>query len=390
MLARRPATTLVKKRGISTVHDFVDHIDNDPPVVPPVVVPPVGDLVLGTHAGGKGFLTVRLSIGQARKKPSDFEAFHDSIGAGSNAIAIPDALLGFNPGDPVTHNFHIKGCNVGRDRTDASRSPPAAPFLVKIKEALGDHVNVTAPKHFHGLESDSGLGVFEYMAYEFKRGVTPTVISRRPKLRLRGYADKAAAVADFQAGKFEYIDTTPPTPVPPDDWDALIPADIRGQNIFAKLGIRDKEHRLPLGALVGTRRTLKAHRQFRVDIDDVMWPLTYPRASDIPADEPGRLAALRADIPRDARFDPTHPFPQFERSGFTSFDDFFAGYFWDFKVSGSNLVCTGTRFIYTVLLPIVDRATGNVFFNFYPNAGSAIPAITTGLRESDGRFFGRS
>ncbi len=367
-LTRRPSTTLVNRRDVVTIHDFIDRLEIDP-----AVTPPIGDMVIGTHAASKGFMTIRLSRGQAGF--SDFEGVHDSIGAGSDSVAIPDALIGFASGGAVTHNFHIKGCNVGRDRTDTSRTP-AAPFLVKIKEALGDHVNVTAPKHFHGLDPASGVGMFEYMAYEFKLGVTPTVGARG---KLRGFADRDAALAAFRAGGFTYLGNVA---VGNADWIPLIPNDITKT--------KNESIKVPLGTTIGTRQTMNVRRQFRFETDDVDWTLTFPNAADIPSDKPGRLAQLRADIPRDDRFKPTHPFPQYERLGFTSFTDFFAGYHWSFGTSKRDLVCKGVRFIYTVLLPIVDRTTGNVIFNFYPDVGSTIPAVTTGLRESDNQFFGRA
>ena len=365
MFTRRPNTTLVHERGVATIHEFIDHLDNSS-----AVTPPIGDLVVGTHAGSKGFLTIPISRSQSG--PSDYEAFHDSIGAGSGSVEIPDPLIGYTTGAAITNSFHIKGCNVGRDRTDTTRTP-VAPFLVKIKEALGDHVNVSAPKHFHGLDPAGGVGIFEYMAYEFKLGVTPTV---GPRGRLVGFTGKPAALAAFQAGGFVYTDGTA---VPNTVWEPLIPTDITRT--------RNESIRVPLGTTIGSRQTMNVRRQFRVDTDDVLWTLTYPSGTPVPSTTAAQTAALRADIPNDPRFLATHAFPQYERLGFTSFNDFFAGYHWRFRVTGRDLVCTGTRFLYTVLLPIVDRTTGNVIFNFYPDAGSAAAPILNGLQVSDPQYF---
>lgn len=365
MFTRRPNTTLVHQRGVATIAEFIDHLDNSS-----AVTPPIGDVVVGTHAGSKGFLTIPISRSQTG--PSDYEGFHDSIGAGSGSVEIPDPLIGYTAGAAVTNSFHIKGCNVGRDRTDTTRTP-AAPFLVKIKEALGDHVNVSAPKHFHGLDPAGGVGIFEYMAYEFKLGVTPTVGPRR---RLVGFADKPTALTAFQTGGFLYTDGTG---VPNTVWDSLIPTDITRT--------RNESIRVPLGTTIGTRQTMNVRRQFRVDTDDVLWTLRYPSGTPVPSTAAAQTAALRADIPNDPRFVATHAFPQYERLGFTSFNAFFAGYLWRFTVTGRDLVCTGTRFLYTVLVPIVNRTTGNVIFNFYPDAGSSVAPILNGLAVTDPQYF---
>jgi hypothetical protein len=42
--------------------------------------------------------------------------------------------------------------------------------------------------------------------------------------------------------------------------------------------------------------------------------------------------------------------------------------------------------MYTVVVPITDPATGNLVFNFYPNAGSPHAAITN-FQESDVEYF---
>lgn len=369
MFTRRPNTTLVHRRRVTTIRDFLARLGADP-----AVTPPIGDLVVGSHAGSEGFLTIRLSRVQAGA--TDFEALHASLGTGPGSVAIPDTLIGHTPGDPITHSFHVKGCNVGADRKDRTRIPPAAPLLVKLKEALGGHVNVTAPKHFHGIVPAPGTGIFEYMAYEFKIGVQPTVGARG---RLVGFADRAAALTAFQGAQFRYIDGTL---IPDADWEPLIPGRIDRTD--------DRSVAAPLGATVGTRQTITVRRQFRVQRDNVSWPIDFPAASDVPTSRAGRLTALRASIASDGRFDAAHPYPLYERFGFDSFANYFDGYHWTFRVGGRFLRCTGTRFVYTVLLPIVDRATGNVIFNFYPNAGSTITAVTNGLRESDNLFFGRS
>ena len=63
---------------------------------------------------------------------TNYETLEDTLATTSHWVAIPDPLIGYTSGDPVTHFVHFKGCNIGKAR----------PFVVKFREALGDHVNV--------------------------------------------------------------------------------------------------------------------------------------------------------------------------------------------------------------------------------------------------------
>jgi hypothetical protein len=50
---------------------------------------------------------------------------------------------------------------------------------------------------------------------------------------------------------------------------------------------------------------------------------------------------------------------------------------------------TGTRYAYTVIVPIADNQTGSLIHNFYPNQGSAHGARTAALVVTDANFFQR-
>lgn len=347
MFQRRANTTLIQRRRITTVRQFINHLNTAAGIVRPI-----DDALVGAHANSEGWIFIPMYPGQGG--PTNFETLEDTLSTAAHSIAIPDALIGYNAGDPITHAVHFKGCNIGKAR----------PFVVKFKEALGDHVNVTAPKHFHGLTPQPSHGVFEYMAYEF-------IIRRQA-----AFPNRNDALTAFQGAGFTLIDGSA---VPNAEWTNWIPARIDRT--------LEQQIPLPLGVTLGSRTTINTPRQFRVESFPFTWTITYPNAASVPATDADRLLALEQNLQADPRYDAAHDFPWYERLGYATFADFFAGYDWNCNRNGRRLACRGTRFEYTVVVTITDPATGNLIFNFYPNAGSAHAAITTGLQESDATYF---
>ena len=139
------------------------------------VTKPVGDLYIGTPAGSAGFVKVRLFRDQldANGKPAeDFTDYEilDQI----KAPKIYDSLVGYHRvllrlltlRRPTAST--LRDATSGRDRIFPRPSQPVAPFLAKMKQTFGGNVNITAPKHFHGLFDEvNHQGIFEYMAHEF-------------------------------------------------------------------------------------------------------------------------------------------------------------------------------------------------------------------------------
>jgi hypothetical protein len=361
---------------------FIDDLSTDAGVTKPV-----GDLYIATHAGGDGFLFVRLFRGQvdALGDPSevtDYEVLDQAMGP-SRPGRIPDSLVDYHRGTPPaadpapTHSVHIKGCNIGRDRFSPAAGRPSAPFLAKLKQVFGGNVNVTAPKHFHGLLPETNHnGVFEYMAQEL---IVRTKAVRTGR-RLGGFATRAAAIAAFDAAQLQYHDGTP---IPAGDWAALVPS-----KLVDTRGIKSTH---PLGRTIENLKAVTVERQFRVEREQVRWTLTG-KASTPAAN---RLAVLRASIAADGRFAATHAWPMYERRGFVDFATYFDGHLWDFTTKDGDLLATGSRFDYTVVLPIVDRSVTPVakrplVYNFYPGVGSPDAPVLTGIVESDNHFFGRA
>jgi hypothetical protein len=347
MFARRQNTTLIQQRRLVTLKSFIAHLKTTN-----AITKPVGTLLFGSHANDQGFIGVHLFPGQ--KGSTDFDTLVDSLSGPAKSIAIPDSLIGFTAGNPITAFFHFKGCNLGK----------AKPFLIKLKEALGGHVSVTAPKHFHGLTPAPPEGIFEYMCYEIVL------------LRNKAFPDKATAISEFQALQFPRIDGTK---IPDADWKVLIPNAIGATS--------EVQVSQSLGTTIGKRKTILTPRQFRVNPHPYPWTLKFANAASIPKSDPDRLQALEDDLRANPKFKDDHPFPSYKRLGYQSFGDFFSGYDWTCKPNRKNLVCIGKRVKYTVVTAITDIATGDLVFNFYPNSGFSQPAMTTAIQENDSTFF---
>lgn len=354
------------------------------------VTKPVGDLYIATHAGSDGFLFVSLFRGQVDvngdpTSVTDFEVLDQAMGP-SRPARIIDSLVGYTRATPPasdpspTHSVHIKGCNIGRNRFTPRTGQPIAPFLARLKQVFGSNVNVTAPKHFHGLLPETTHnGMFEYMEQEL---IVRTKAVRAGR-SFRGFASRADLIQAYRNAHLQYHDGTP---IPDADWTTLVPRVMRDNRNIATT--------LSLGRIVEGLPSITVAKQLRIELERVDWTLN--NLSSIPPSDAARLALLRTSIAADARFAATHAWPMFERRGFVDFNSYMDGHHWSFSVvDASTLACVGRRFDYTIVLPIVDRtvtppANRPIIFNFYPGVGSSESPILTGFVESDNTFFGRA
>ncbi len=356
MFDRRPNTTRIpRRRSIQCLHDFVDHLNNSPSITRPI-----GDVLIAGHANDGGDFFVPLHRGQ--KGATTYELLEDSYTDPAKEIILADATMGHTPGDPPNRYVHIKGCNIGK----------ALPFLGNMIFAMGAAINVTAPKHFHYLYHHRHYGVFESMQYQF-RAMNPT-----------RFATRAELITALMATTPQYYDGTN---VPQPDLEAWIPRTIRSTQKF--------DVRARLGITLGRRSTIEVEREFRVRPDRLV--LRIPITGTAPGNQADQLTALDTHLGNlrfrdddvESSFSPDHPFPAFVRQGYASKQAFLDGYTWTFSLNRrrTTLVATGIRYVYTLAIPITDRASGNLMFNFYPNDGSAHAAILTTLDTSDSRFF---
>ncbi|HEX8494995.1 MAG TPA: hypothetical protein VF658_19295 [Pyrinomonadaceae bacterium] len=363
MLERRSDTIPVPARPDANLREFIADMNNIP-IIPPLTRL-ADNILLCTHAYNEGVLDASMFPGQSGE--TVFETLEETLKDPNKSIAIPDPLIGHNPNDPITHFFHIKGCNVGT----------AVPFMVKLKEALGNHVNVTAPIHFHGILRAFAVGVFEYMAYKFQ------IVRRDP------FKDRAEALAAFiSRTDFKLIDGTV---VPEKLWKQWIPKDITKTD--------SRKVYLNLGRTIGKQKNISADRDFQVvDAHTVYGKFTYTipfrQPTVVPTQTADQEKALAQSVNANPKFQATHPFPIHTRFGYASIADFLAGYNWTFSINVrpppsdlSDLVCSGQRCQYIMMVPITNPVTGNIIFNFHPNKGSGLPSIRTGLVESDTKFF---
>ena len=363
MFSLRANTTLIAKSTVTSVRGFIQHLNGTG-----TITKPVGDLLLGTHANDEGQLSIPMFPGQSDW--TKFETLEKTISDSTKSVAIPDPLIGFTAGDPTTHAVHLKGCNVGL----------AQPLLVKLKEALSGNVSVTAPKFFHGATSEP-QGSFEYMGYQF--ALSRTELFLKPGTRT---PDRPKALAEFDAKQFQLINNKV---VPTADWDKLIPPNPNTE--------KREQVTSQLGQSFGKRTTIRTPRQYRVKpINFGPWTVSYPNAAAVPTSKTQQLQDLENSLQTDARFQSSHPYPQYEREGFANTSAFVAGYSWDCPKRGATLVCTGTRFLFVFVLAVTDPATvpatgifadGNLIFNFYPASGSSLSAITTALQVTDPTYF---
>jgi hypothetical protein len=357
MFSRRPTTTLVNVRRVNAVQPLITHLNTTA-----AIAKPIGDILLGAHANDEGQLFMPMVPGQ--NGPTRFETLESTLTNPKLSILIPDALIGFVPGNAIMHAVHIKGCNIGNAR----------PFLVKLKEALGGNVKVTAPKFFHGATPEAE-GMFEYVGYQFALK------------RTKPFPKRPTALSEFDAAQFTLVDGSP---VDAANWNALVP---RNPNTDARGG----QARSKLGVTIGKRTTINTPQQYRVaTITFGPWTITYPPGAPVPKKKPDQVSDLEISLGGHPLFQSSHPFPQFTREGFANVIEFVSGYEWTCTPRGRTLVCVGTRLMYVIVMAVTDPTTipasgliadGNIFFNFYPNVGSALPAQTTALRVNDPRFF---
>jgi hypothetical protein len=376
MISRRPPRPTMRTE--TTLREFVKNLNDD------LGIHPVGDLLVGAHANSEGQLYIQTFPGQLNSageptSRTEFEHLEQTLvpGALTKRIRIDDHTIDFTT-PPPTHFLHFKGCNLGK----------AVPFVTKLKQALGDHVNVTAPKHFHGVvkvTSKGNGGYFEYMCYEFQVQVPATLT---PKGALQGFATRADLIDAFDAAAYSYIDGA----VPKADWDTKwVPTkDVTRTQTFLMS--------LPLGAtvaglkaiaikpMIAKKKVTKGSREFRVNQMPSKWKFAPTSAATTYA---ARVAELRTAIARDPRFDSNHVWPMYVRAGFSSLDDYMDGHLWNFGAKNAGPITTGVRFEYTVVLPIIDNSgpKPKLFYNFYPAPGSAQAAIPTGILQNDARFY---
>jgi len=331
MLTARTNTTLISKKGLSSVADFLGEL-----VAQSVTV---DDLVPGSHASDEGQLFLAVDS-TTTTLPVDYEGLQNVNT--SQSINIPAAIRGANT------SLHFKGCRIGSD--------DAKPFLELLKQALDNPDTVTAPKYFHCLYSVTSVGVFEYMGYDY------TVTNATP------FPDTASLVAAYVAENFtEELDGTP---VPAANFSKWVKSSLK-----LKPANKDKvRFNFPV-TINPTTGGLSAIANIKAECRSRAEKFTYTiSGGSIPTANSDRLDLIKSTLSNEPWMQSDHPYPMYARMHFPDFDTFWTSLTWKASVSGSNLIGVGTHYVYTLLIPILVPGTTNneLLFNFYPASGAAV------------------
>lgn len=353
VLDNRTQTIRLKGFLVSGLADFIGALKNNPGVTTPI-----RHLIVASHANPEGYLFIKLALIDA-----NVITYEDLEKAEKEKSLVVDmSLLEPRPkdgsGNPVAPAFLFRGCRIGA----------TLPYVKKLKEALGGHLTVIAPKHFHmAAHNPRPQGGVEYMRYNF-------ALNRATAFRKPDEAVKA-----FKAAGFTLIDGQP---VPEKRWPLWIPT-----KDFGKTGDRNVPARI-LSPITKNRESVPGmfrHRFRRLLAQNGSFALMKD-----PGTEAGRKKAVRDELVKLARYQDSHPFPEHVRYGYKTMDEFMDGWAWTFKYQPSNhtLFYNATRHEYVVSQPIVDPTTNSLILNYYPSGkakkkGKALEQ----LNYSDTRFF---
>ena len=349
-------TTLIHDpTHIKDVSAFIKKVDTS------VTAPPVGDLLIGSHANDRGWLKIDLDGGADLNVT--YKLLKDVLANPSRLakVKIPPRLYTKPDKTNAPIKVHMKGCRIG-----------LTPKLVDtLKQVFGGVVPVTACKGFHLVQHWPRHGTFEYLDYSL-RALSKTTLTR------------AQVIDGLKKAKHEFFDATK---IPDDIWDLWVPASLTKDR-------QDLTFSVKLGRTISRRTTLPATGQYRHDV--VSYPLTI--LSPGPADK--KLSGVLPALNRLPEFQPAWGFPMYEQFGYASPKDFFDGLDWTPTVSTDRIVWNGSRHEYTMVIPITDPVPtiktvrrrkrvvfGKLFYNFYPVAGSRDSAINELLETNSDLFY---
>jgi hypothetical protein len=341
--ARRPNTQRIERRGMLTLEHFIDHVSNDPNIQTPL-----DELLICTHGSEEGFMQIGLDANSPNG--TTFEALDDADHTG--AIRLLDVL--FIPdggGNPPRNFFRVVGCNVGK----------AAPFVEKLRHALGDNMRVIAARHSFFVSFGRAHGGFEFLGYEFQFSTTNFLRNR------------AQILAEFQNRAFQFYDGTP---VPAASFDNWIPRRLSPAVLNeGRRGAQALVISPPLGQAIGNLTRLNTS-QFILEHFSRTYTYRFGLPQD-PGSNTARRAALQNSLTNNVMFQAAHPFPVYARFGYQDLNGFVNGWSWNFDFRNHTLSCHGTRHDYRLIVPVLDRQTNNLLFNFYPAVGTNFAAIQT-------------
>lgn len=348
LMRHRPRTALFDHALVDHLRGFVAALGRSDSVTHPI-----RDLIIGSHANREGRFFIKPDL----LEPDDitYEVLEEAVR--NRRFTVAGEHLEPRPfgddGAPLAPRILIRGCRIGN----------APAYLRKLKEAFGHRYAVVAPKHFHVVARHlRPAGFVEYLAYGF------TLSRPRP------FRTRALAVAAFAGAGFTRIDGAP---VPSGRWGEWLPASIT-RNARSRVAVRS-----PV-----TGGEFSPIAEFQVsDRPFLVHDGSFDLERD-PGTETERKRALKeAMLARHERYRDTHPFPMYVRYGHASLDEFLDSWTWRFRYDRRRRVMhfNGNRIEYTVIRPVVDPATNELYLNFYPSGPEG--SVIERLRHEDARFF---
>lgn len=364
-----PSTKVIHRpSSLRATRQFIEFLTANGP---PDVEKPIDNVLLGSHAVTKALMYLPMYPGQSHK--TDYETLVETLADSTKSVVFPPGLFKSTPESPGF--IHFRGCNIGRFPT----------FLRKLKQAFGNAHEVSAPKHFHGISTNAAVGVWEYMAYEFRVNAKTPFRKPHPTDPKRTVPDREALIAAFLAKNYELIGPPPGasdgrvTEAMYRDW---IPSNITRSASSSRVW--------QLGTTIAKMSTLKIPIDFKVETG------TYDHVADIdPFPDPSdREAAFKENLKADDVMQPDYggaglEFPMYVRTDHADADEFVDGYEWTLTHPKNTTLLKGAgrRTEYTLRVPIVDPATDQLRFNFYPAPGVGVGPIIQ-LVENDSTYFG--
>jgi hypothetical protein len=384
-LGVRPQTILidaVKTPSMADLQGFLKGIATSE-----LITNPIRDLIVASHASGfSGQFRIPLTAGAA-----DTVTYEDLENAVAQKTLVVDVALltprARNAGP--TPRMRIFGCAAGR----------VAPFMRKLKEALGNKIAVTAPHHLLVGASFSGAagrtkmsGELAYMAYAFRvfmPSLPPGTKAKPRKARTKQdivNAFDAATTAEATKAKAAAVNPADPNSIPgrhmlqdrkwvtKPQWTSWIPdnpEDTRWfpTNPFNPPPATDPHEIRNVVRLPVFNINTDAPRRYQCQLDHSFFgqQMSMALAKD-PGTDAGRKAAVKADMQKLLINTAKHPLPQYVRFGYDTIDDFMEGWNWQFRYDAKSgtLFYEPIRDEYSVIVPITKA--GVLMMNYYQKA----------------------
>lgn len=340
------------------------------------IVHPIRDLVVVGHASGvSGAFKIALTAGAA-----DHVYYEDLVDAVKAKTLNVDMSL-FDPrpkGETGVPFVRLLGCAIGR----------VAPYMKKLKEALGNKIVVVAPNHLLRVASLPPAEL-AYMAYGFRVFLAPPQTPKGKKRPARtkkdlvaayvAATDAEAASAKAQSAKAPAGPSTVPgnyvlqdrKPVTKAQWDAWVPKNPEDPKWFPlnpfKPPPKRDPHEIPNLVLLPVLKIKRdAPRVFECRLAHPWFgkPLVLYLKKD-PGTDAGRKQAVKAHLQKDVIYTDKHPLPGYVRAGYKTMDEFMDGWDWQFQYDAKTqyLTFNPVRDEYAVVQPITKN--GELMMNLY-------------------------